>query len=65
MRKANSFQIEKVQPQGVAYLLLNFILISARLLLIKMFPIKKCVLEISVDIPHEYSEMWHVPNIKS
>ena len=41
MNKANSFQIAKVQCQGVAWLLLIFLPIS---LLIKVFLIKKLVI---------------------
>ena len=42
MKKANHFQIEKVQFQSVASLLLNFLLVSALCCLtIKVFLIKK------------------------
>ena len=44
MKKANNFQIAKVQPQGVDYILLGFSTISTwRSLLIKVVLIKESV----------------------
>ena len=43
MKKANNFQIAKVQPQGVTSLLLNFFASFSQMLLVKELPIKKHV----------------------
>ena len=41
MEKKNNFQIAKDQPQGVAYLLLNFFANFSLVLLIKVLLVKK------------------------
>ena len=46
MKKANNFQIAKVQPQGVAYCLLNFFANFSLVLLIKALLIQTSVCSI-------------------
>ena len=62
MKKANYFQIAKVQFQGVASLLLNFLPVSTLCCLtIKVLLIKKC----AVAVAERYLIITHVKNKES